>query len=76
MTFYIEKLTPRELEVLELIAQDYTSKQLAQVLYISPETVKSHRRNLIRKLGVKTTGGLIFRGFELGILRVSDQRAA
>ncbi len=76
MKYFIEKLTPREIEVLRLIARDHTSKQLAQALYISPETVKSHRRNLIRKLGVKTTGGLIFRGFELGILEISEQRAA
>lgn len=71
-----EILTPREIEVLQLIALDHTSKQLAAQLFISPETVKSHRRNLIRKLGVRTTGGLIFRGFELGLLRVSNQLAA
>ncbi len=71
-----QRLTPRELEVFRLIAQDNTTKQLADVLFISPETVKSHRKNLLRKLGVSTTGGLIFRGFELGLLKISDQQAA
>lgn len=65
-------ITPREMEVLHLLANDYTSKQLSQELYISLETVKSHRKNLIRKLGVKTTGGLVCRGFQLGLLHVPE----
>ena len=51
------KVTPREREILMLLAEDRTSKELAQQLHISLETVKSHRSSLIRKLGVKTTGG-------------------
>lgn len=70
------KLTPREKEVLQLLAQDHTSRELASSLFISIETVRSHRKSLIRKLGVKTTGGLIFRGFELGLLELVDQHAA
>ena len=69
-------ITQREQEVLELLAQDRTSKELASKLLISLETVKSHRKNLSRKLGVRTTAGLIFRGFELGLLRLSEQQAA
>lgn len=76
MKYSPNKLTRREIEVLELIARDHTSKQLAQILFISSETVKSHRKNLIRKLGVKTSAGLIFRGFELGLLEVVSQHAA
>ena len=70
------QITPREKEVLELLAQDSTSKELASKLYISLETVRSHRKSLIRKMGVKTTAGLIFRGFELGLLEVSQSEQA
>lgn len=64
-------LTRREKQILQLLARDHTSKELATLLYISTETVRSHRKSLIRKLGVKTTGGLVYRGFELGLLRIS-----
>lgn len=63
-------LTTREQEVLCLIAQDYTSKELAEKLFISFETVRTHRKNLIRKLNVKTTGGLVSRGFLLGLIHL------
>ena len=65
------KITPREEEVLRLLANDYTSRELAAHLHISMETVKSHRRNLSQKFGVKTTGGLIKKGFEYGVLNIS-----
>ena len=65
------KITPREKEVLRLLANDYTSRELAAHLHISMETVKSHRRNLSHKFGVKTTGGLIKKGFEYGVLNIS-----
>ena len=61
-------ITRREKEILYLLSRDYTSRELAHQLFISFETVKSHRKSLNRKLGAKTTGGLIRRGFELGIL--------
>ncbi len=63
-----DRLTSRELEVLELLAKDHTSKELAAELSISTETARTHRKNLIRKLEVKTTGGLISKSFALGIL--------
>lgn len=66
----VPHLTRREKEVLSLIASDFTSKELASNLCISLETVKSHRKNLIKKLKVKTSGGLVSKGFELGILKV------
>lgn len=45
-------LTARESEILDLIAQGLTSKQIARQLSISPYTVNTHRDNLRRKLGV------------------------
>jgi DNA-binding NarL/FixJ family response regulator len=46
-------LTPRELEVLKLIAEAYTSKDIAKTLFISIKTVERHRQNILDKLGMR-----------------------
>ncbi len=46
-------LTPREEEVLKLIAEGYSGKDIAETLFISPKTVERHRANLLAKLGMK-----------------------
>ena len=46
-------LTPRELEVLKLIAEAHTSKDIAQALFISIKTVERHRQNILDKLGMR-----------------------
>jgi DNA-binding NarL/FixJ family response regulator len=46
-------LTPRELEVLKLIAEAHTSKQIADALFISIKTVERHRQNILDKLGMR-----------------------
>jgi DNA-binding NarL/FixJ family response regulator len=46
-------LTPRELEVLKLIAEAYTNKQIAHALFISVKTVERHRQNILDKLGMR-----------------------
>jgi DNA-binding NarL/FixJ family response regulator len=46
-------LTPRELEVLKLIAEAYTNKQIADALFISIKTVERHRQNILEKLGMR-----------------------
>lgn len=52
-------LTPREKEILELIAQGYTNPQIADKIFLSHFTVDSHRKNLLAKLAVKNTASLI-----------------
>lgn len=52
-------LTPREKEILELIAEGYTNPQIAEKIFLSPFTVDSHRKNLLAKLNVKNTATLI-----------------
>ncbi len=49
----VDVLTPRELEVLKLIAEAYTSKQIADALFISIKTVERHRQNILDKLGMR-----------------------
>ncbi|MEO8111111.1 MAG: response regulator transcription factor [Ginsengibacter sp.] len=53
------ELSPREKEILELIAEGYTNPQIAEKIFLSPFTVDSHRKNLLAKLGVKNTASLI-----------------
>jgi DNA-binding NarL/FixJ family response regulator len=48
-----EVLTPRELEVLKLIAEAHTSKDIAELLVISVKTVERHRANILEKLGMR-----------------------
>jgi len=52
-------LTPREREILRLIADGYTNREIAERLVLSPSTVHSHRNNLMRKLNLNTQHGLI-----------------
>ena len=54
----LRQLTEREREVLKLIAQQYTSEEISQKLYIAKSTVDTHRKNLISKLKVKNAVGL------------------
>jgi DNA-binding NarL/FixJ family response regulator len=46
-------LTPRELEVVKLIAEAHTSKEIAELLFISIKTVERHRQNILDKLGMR-----------------------
>lgn len=55
----IINLTDREKEILTLICQEYTAKEIGEQLFISYRTVEGHRKNLISKLGVKNTAGLV-----------------
>ena len=48
-----EPLSPREQEVLKLIAEAYNNKQIAETLHVAEKTVESHRANLLRKLGMR-----------------------
>ncbi len=61
-------LTPREAEVLELIADEYTNQEIADRLFISPHTVVTHRRNLLQKLNAKNTAGLVHQASRYGLL--------
>ena len=52
-------LTDREKEMLRLLAQGKESKEIGNLLFISPHTVDNHRRNMITRIGVRDTTGLI-----------------
>lgn len=61
------KLTKREREILGLIADGMTSQEIAANLFISPRTVETHRANLLQKLDIKNTAGLVRYAIENGI---------
>jgi DNA-binding NarL/FixJ family response regulator len=63
-----EVLSNRELEVLKLIATEHTNEEISNRLFLSKRTVDTHRQNLMRKLGVKNTAGLVKYAVELNIL--------
>lgn len=60
-------LTERETEILRLIAQGYSNKEIGDQLFISHRTVDTHRTNLMRKLDVKNIAGLIRYALKAGI---------
>jgi DNA-binding NarL/FixJ family response regulator len=67
-----ELLTPREADVLELLQKGQTNAQIAMALHVGIETVRTHARNIYRKLGVKTRRELA----TLSALPVADGRQA
>lgn len=65
---YIEPLSERELDVLNLIAEGLTNQEIATKLYLALNTVKAHTRNIYSKLGVKSRSKAVVRGKTLGVL--------
>ena len=66
--YFIPKLTVREKEILNLIIQEFTTEEIAAKIFVSTKTVESHRSNLIQKLGVKNSAGLVRVAFEKGLV--------
>jgi LuxR family maltose regulon positive regulatory protein len=63
-----EPLTNREVEILELLAQRFQNKEIAEKLFISPETVKGHLKNIFQKLNVSKRRQAVTVARNLGIL--------
>ncbi len=64
-------LSEREIEVLRLIAREQTSKEIAERLSLSVNTVENHRQHIFTKLNVRNLAGLIVEGFRHGYLTSS-----
>jgi predicted ATPase/DNA-binding CsgD family transcriptional regulator len=64
----IEPLTEREHEILLLISQGLSNKEIARQLYLSPGTIKAHNHNIFTKIGVSTRTQALLRARELGLL--------
>ena len=61
-------ITPRELEILELIAQGMSNREIAAKLYVSENTVKTHSSRVLDKLGAKRRTQAVQRGKQFGLL--------
>jgi DNA-binding NarL/FixJ family response regulator len=64
-----DPLTPRERQVLQLIAEGKTNKEVSQVLGMSVKTVESHRQNLMNKLDIHETAGLVRYAIKIGLVQ-------
>lgn len=63
-------LTSRENEILYLIAYEHSTKEIAKKLYVSYETVNTHRKNIMEKLGAKNAAGVVRLAFERKLLHI------
>ncbi|MGS2763015.1 response regulator transcription factor [Sinomicrobium sp. M5D2P9] len=61
------ELSPREKEVLHLLGEELTSKEISEKLFISVNTVETHRKNILLKTGSKTTTGAVRYAIESGL---------
>ncbi|MEZ4685488.1 MAG: helix-turn-helix transcriptional regulator [Bacteroidia bacterium] len=64
----IPNITKRELEVMKLIAKEYTTQQIADALFVSTNTVATHKRNLFVKMDVKNSVGMIKKAVDWGMI--------
>ncbi len=66
----LQGLSPRELQVLRLVAEGKTSKEIANVLDLSEQTVRSYRKTMMRKLGVNNVAGLTQLALSTGLTQI------
>lgn len=67
----LDSLTEREREILQLIAEGHTSKDIADMLSLSIRTVQNHRAHVMQKLGIHDRGDLIKYAIQKGIIELS-----
>ncbi len=67
-TVYKPNLTRRELEILQLIMEEYSNQEIADKLFVSHRTIQNHRFTLHQKLNAKNTVGLIKAAIQLGLI--------
>jgi DNA-binding NarL/FixJ family response regulator len=68
---FISPLTPREIEILEYIAQGYLNKQIAAELGISEQTIKNHVTSILRKLNANARTEAVVVAIKQGLIKIS-----
>lgn len=63
-------LSPREIEIIQLIAEGMSSMEIANHLFLSHHTINSHRKNILRKLQIKSPAELIVKALDMGIVKL------
>lgn len=64
------KLTAREVEVLQMICREFSTEEIASNLFLSPLTINNHRRSLIAKTGAKNVAGLVMYAVKNGLFTI------
>lgn len=75
ITKYDETICPlsdRETEILQLILNEMTTSEMAAKLFLSNETIRTHRKNLMNKLNAKNVAGMVRKAFEIGLVQLSN----
>ncbi len=65
---HFSSLTEREMDIVILLSRGYTNKKMAEKLYLSKYTVETHRRNIMKKLKLKTSGQLVYFAVQQGLV--------
>jgi DNA-binding NarL/FixJ family response regulator len=68
----IERLTPRQREILQLIAERHHTKNIAQILNISAKTVETHRAQMMERLGIHDVPGLVLFAIRAGLASLEE----
>ena len=63
------KLSERELQIIQFIAEGYTNSQIAAIIYLSNHTINTHRKNIMKKLGVNNTAGIVMYAVKTEMVR-------
>jgi DNA-binding NarL/FixJ family response regulator len=63
-----EELTPREEEIVKLVAEAHTNREIAEILHLSEKTVENHRANAMRKLGMRDRVELVRYAIRRGLI--------
>jgi DNA-binding NarL/FixJ family response regulator len=66
----VDQLTKRQREILQLISKGYTSKEMAQMLNLSPKTIETHRTQLMKQLDIHDVAGLVRYAIRVGLVTV------
>jgi DNA-binding NarL/FixJ family response regulator len=68
----LERLTQRQREILQLIAEGHTTLEIAQMLNVSHKTVETHRMQLMDRLGIHDVAGLVRFAIRVGLVTLED----
>ncbi|SJZ63843.1 response regulator transcription factor [Sediminibacterium ginsengisoli] len=71
-TSFLITFTDREKEIIHMICEEYTSKEIARLLFLSKRTIEGHRTRIMNKMGVKSIAGIITYALEKGLYKVDS----